>query len=152
MALKGWIDPDYAGKLRRARQDKGLTQRLVAERVGVSPQFYNDVEHGRRRPDEWTAEQIRQVLGIGYETPREKELRVALERLTRVGGEFSYNMAGPWWDELCGALSEARAALAGRGEGQRAKPPATACARCTGGDAAAKSVVISRRRGLLRRP
>lgn len=38
-------------------------------------------------------------------------LRVALERLARVGGEFSANMAGPHWEELCAALSEAREAL-----------------------------------------
>lgn len=111
MALKGWLDPEYAGKLRQARHDKGMTQRLVAERAGVSPQFYNDLEHGRRRPDEYTAHLIERVIGVCYETRREQDLRIALERLSRVAGEFSMNMAGPWWDELCGALSEAKAAL-----------------------------------------
>lgn len=35
-------------------------------------------------------------------------LRAALARLVAVGGALSMNGAGPHWDELCAALSEAR--------------------------------------------
>lgn len=42
-----------------------------------------------------------------------RAMEAALERLARVGGEFSYHMAGPHWEELCEALRQARAALRG---------------------------------------
>ena len=53
------------------------------------------------------------VDGLVQEVERLRDVEAALARLARVGDEFSANMAGPHWDELCGALSQARAALRG---------------------------------------
>lgn len=103
--------PTYGARVGAILHEKGWRQKDLAEALLLSPQYLNDVVHGRRLPRAEVAERIAEITGVRLETPREVVLREALERLTRVGGEFSMNMAGPWWDELCGALSEAKAAL-----------------------------------------
>ncbi len=37
-----------AGALRRARKAAGMTQRQIAERLDLSPQYISDIEAGRR--------------------------------------------------------------------------------------------------------
>lgn len=54
---------------------------------------------------------IDELVRLREKVERLRAIEAALCRLTRVGGEFSANMAGPHWEELCAALSEARAAL-----------------------------------------
>lgn len=36
--------------LRKWREGKGLTQRVLAEQLGVHPQYVSDIERGKRRP------------------------------------------------------------------------------------------------------
>lgn len=48
-------------ELRRLREAKGLTLRGLCEKLGVSPPFLSDVEHGRRH---LTSERLAQVAPI----------------------------------------------------------------------------------------
>ena len=48
------------------RKEKGLTQFEIAERAGVTQQFYNYIENGRRRPSVSVAKKIAAVLGFDW--------------------------------------------------------------------------------------
>ena len=55
----------FAETLKKIREEKGLTQRDVAERLGVSIQNYNQYETGKRNPKLDTKERIATALGVG---------------------------------------------------------------------------------------
>lgn len=48
--------------LRELRINAGLSQKEMAQRVGVTAQFYNYVENGKRRPSFEVAEKIAEIL------------------------------------------------------------------------------------------
>lgn len=48
-------------ELRKWRGAKGLTQRALAELLGVHPQYISDIERGKRRPGMAVAMRIRAV-------------------------------------------------------------------------------------------
>lgn len=86
----------FAAGLRRVRSDRGLTQQRVADRAGVSLQFYAALEQGKKAPSFETLDALAQVLGTTAaelfatgEPVREKrsgpsdDLRRAIERLPR---------------------------------------------------------------------
>lgn len=49
----------------------------MATLLGVSPQFYNDMEHGRRTPGDDLADRIEAEWDIPYRTPREARIEAA---------------------------------------------------------------------------
>lgn len=51
--------------LKNYRLAKGLTQRDIASKVGITEMSYQRYEHGQRTPDVRTAIRIAQVLGVG---------------------------------------------------------------------------------------
>ena len=51
-------------RLRAAREAKGWSQRITAERLGVSASTYAPWEHGRACPDKISATLIKQMLGL----------------------------------------------------------------------------------------
>ena len=56
--------PDFGGRLRAARQEQGLTQERLAERVGCAVQTIRKLEGGRRRPSYQMAARIAEVLHL----------------------------------------------------------------------------------------
>ncbi len=53
--------------LREIRNKNNLTQTELAKKAGISPQFYNFIENGHRRPSPNIAKQIANVLGFPNE-------------------------------------------------------------------------------------
>lgn len=49
------------------RKRKSLSQREIAENCAISRQYYNFIEHGRRRPSPDVAKRIAAVLGFADE-------------------------------------------------------------------------------------
>lgn len=49
-------------KLRVAREEKGMTMRALAQKIGVTPSYLCDLEHDRRNPSEDTAMKLFQAL------------------------------------------------------------------------------------------
>ena len=48
------------------RELKGLSQKYVAERVGIKQPTYSNIENGNRRPSVEVAKQIADVLGFEW--------------------------------------------------------------------------------------
>jgi transcriptional regulator with XRE-family HTH domain len=40
----------FGAKIAEARKNAGLSQKELAEKVDISPQYLNDIEHGKRNP------------------------------------------------------------------------------------------------------
>ena len=49
------------------RKRKSLSQREIAENCAISRQYYNFIEHGRRRPSPDVTKKIATVLGFADE-------------------------------------------------------------------------------------
>ncbi|MEV6927408.1 BTAD domain-containing putative transcriptional regulator [Dactylosporangium sp. NPDC051485] len=61
---------EFGARLRRHRVAAGLSQRELADRVGLSLAAIRDLEQGRtRRPHRGSAEALAEVLGLGVEEP-----------------------------------------------------------------------------------
>jgi predicted ATPase/DNA-binding XRE family transcriptional regulator len=61
-------DPStFGGRLKRLRQERGLTQDVLAERVGCATQTIRKIEGGQRRPSYQIAAKLAQELGIAPE-------------------------------------------------------------------------------------
>jgi putative transcription factor len=54
---------DFAQKIRRAREEKGLTQDEAADKIGISRLVYKRIENGLK-PDEKIARKIEKFFGI----------------------------------------------------------------------------------------
>lgn len=48
------------------RKTKDLTQQEMADLIGISRQYYNDIENGKRKPSVSTAKKIEGVLGVDW--------------------------------------------------------------------------------------
>lgn len=48
------------------RKNKGLSQKDVSERAGISQPSYCNIENGSRRPSVETAKRIAEVLGFNW--------------------------------------------------------------------------------------
>jgi predicted ATPase/DNA-binding XRE family transcriptional regulator len=72
-------DPSvFAAWLKRRRQLRGLTQDMLAERVGCATQTIRKIEGGQRRPSHQMAERLAQVLEINA-AERDAWMRAARE-------------------------------------------------------------------------
>lgn len=69
----------FGGRLRQLRQEHGLTQEMLAERVGYATQTIRKIEGGQRRPSYQVAARLADALGV----PPEE--RAAFIRLARDG-------------------------------------------------------------------
>ncbi len=54
------------GCLVEKRKEKKLTQQEIADKIGVSRQYYNDLENEKRSPSVGLAQKIGDVLGIDW--------------------------------------------------------------------------------------
>jgi putative transcriptional regulator len=52
--------------LANKRKEKGLTQQVMANKIGVSRQYYNDIENNKRQPSVGTAQKIGEILGVDW--------------------------------------------------------------------------------------
>lgn len=81
---------NFGAFLQRKREEKGITLRKMAERLGFSAPFLSDVEKDRRNPPELAKlEQIAEILGLTYEEQ-----------------ETMYNLAGKKRDSVAPDLPE----------------------------------------------
>jgi transcriptional regulator with XRE-family HTH domain len=98
----GWMsDPPRLGELlRKAREAHNLSLRKLAERVGVSPPFMSDIEHGRRWPGPEVADRLADALHITRKEfdaadERPKSLLARVEALERRVRELERRPQGP---------------------------------------------------------
>ena len=54
------------GCLVEKRKEKKLTQQEIADKIGVSRQYYTDLENEKRSPSVGLAQKIGDVLGIDW--------------------------------------------------------------------------------------
>lgn len=76
-------------RLRQARLARGWTQRETAAYAGVSPQFWNDVEFGRRAAPDGTYAAMCAAVGLASDRPAAE-----VERLRARVAELEAEVAG----------------------------------------------------------
>jgi transcriptional regulator with XRE-family HTH domain len=64
---KGLKTPDFGRALKLYRSSKGLTQAEMAERIDVSPRYYQSLEKGEKEPSLTTIQKALSGLGLSYE-------------------------------------------------------------------------------------
>ncbi len=77
MAKKAHVPPGVSTlgeAIRLLRQERGLTLRALAERVGVSAPFLSDIEHNRRKTEK--IKEIAKVLDVPIEELQQLDGRV----------------------------------------------------------------------------
>lgn len=80
------FDPEAMGmRIRRKRQELGLTQAQFAKRVGVSTSFYGHIERGTRVPSIDTLVIIANTLNVGIDALLRDSLKIPI-RLDPTGG------------------------------------------------------------------
>jgi transcriptional regulator with XRE-family HTH domain len=65
-------DTGFGSRLRHLREAAGLTQKQLADRLGVGPSRVSDLERGHREPGWRVACQIADALGVSVEQFRSK--------------------------------------------------------------------------------
>jgi len=58
------IVPDFASRIRNAREKKGLTHEELAARANIKESFITRIESDKARPDITTAQKLEKTLGI----------------------------------------------------------------------------------------
>jgi len=53
-----------AKKIRQYRKEAGLTQEIMAEKLGLSSKYIRFIENGRRRPSLKVVYKIAKILGV----------------------------------------------------------------------------------------
>ncbi len=62
----------FGKRIKEARLDRGLTLRVVADKLGVSLPYLSDIENDRRNPpDKGKLEQLMNILSLSIEERRE---------------------------------------------------------------------------------
>lgn len=77
----------FVAALRRRREEAGLSQRALAERVGLSESLIRLIEQGKKRP---TPRTIRMLLGV-------RELGLAVEHLVPAAVPARHKEPLNWW-------------------------------------------------------
>lgn len=72
-------------RIRRKRQEQGLTQAQFAKKIGVSTSFYGHIERGSRTPSIDTLVIIANALNVGLDALLRDSLKVPI-RLDPSGG------------------------------------------------------------------
>jgi len=58
------VVPDFASRIRKAREGKGLSQGELAARANIKESFIIRIENEKARPDITTAQKLEKTLGI----------------------------------------------------------------------------------------
>lgn len=80
-------EPTVASKIKQAREQAGLTQAQLAEKVGTTPQNISQYERGIRNPKIETIEKIAKSLNL-----KVQDFVQADEHLSKAASEFSEAM------------------------------------------------------------
>ena len=84
---------EFGNKLRKAREEKGITQQTLAEKLFVTRQTVSNWECGKRYPDLITTKRISQILEVSLDDLlSEKEMTKELKRDSAVWSEIAYNV------------------------------------------------------------
>lgn len=70
--------------IRRLRDEQDLSLRELAKRVGCTPPFISDIEHGRRHPSDQVLAEFARVLNVAVEELRQRDVRAPIEDIKRV--------------------------------------------------------------------
>jgi transcriptional regulator with XRE-family HTH domain len=70
--------------IRRVRDEQDISLREFAKRIGCTPPFVSDLEHGRRNPSEEVFAEIARVLGVSQEELRKRDMRAPIDEIKRV--------------------------------------------------------------------
>src|SRR5690349_9018821 len=70
--------------IRRVRDERDMSLREFARRIGCTPPFVSDVEHDRRNPSEDLLVEMARVLAVSQEELRKRDLRVPVDIIKRV--------------------------------------------------------------------
>lgn len=54
------------GLLEERRKNKQITQQAIADKIGVSRQYYNELENGKRLPSVKIAKKIGVILDVDW--------------------------------------------------------------------------------------
>lgn len=81
-------------RLREARESRGLLQKDVALAAGLSPQYLNDIEFGRRVAPAATYERLCVVLGIPNHRPDAEVARLRAE-IDALNARFAQQPSAP---------------------------------------------------------
>ena len=78
--------------IRRIRIRKGLSQKELAEKAGMSNVLLNNYEHGLRNPKAETLQRIAQALGVSPEVLQGEEMSEmqAKKRLYAIFSQFGH--------------------------------------------------------------
>jgi putative transcriptional regulator len=66
--MQAMLHERFMANMRRIREDRGLTQRELGERMDVSAPYIAELEAGRHTPSLKLAERVAEALGITTET------------------------------------------------------------------------------------
>ena len=86
--------PSFADRLRKAREDKGLSQAQLAEKSGMQPSAISHFEAGRRSPSFDNLRSLSDALGVSTDHLLGREQRVGVagpvaEKLFRNAGQIN---------------------------------------------------------------
>lgn len=70
--------------IRRVRDEQDISLREFAKRIGCTPPFVSDLEHGRRNPSEDVFAEIARVLGVSLDELRKRDMRAPIDDIKRV--------------------------------------------------------------------
>jgi transcriptional regulator with XRE-family HTH domain len=70
--------------IRRLRDERDISLRELAKRVGCTPPFISDVEHGRRHPSDEVRAEIARVLEVSLDELRQRDVRAPIEDIKRI--------------------------------------------------------------------
>lgn len=70
--------------IRRLRDEKDISLREFAKRIGCTPPFLSDVELGRRNPSDEMLAKIAQELEVEERELRKRDMRAPIEEIKRV--------------------------------------------------------------------
>lgn len=70
--------------IRRMRDERDISLREFAKRIGCTPPFVSDMEHGRRNPSDEVLGEIARVLEVSEEELRKRDMRAPIEDIKRV--------------------------------------------------------------------
>lgn len=86
-------------RLKKTRLEKGLTQKQIAELLGISYQNYQQWERGTRNPKENTVQMIADVLDVSaeYLTGREYQIDLSMYHPTEKDMEAIKNLINEYF-------------------------------------------------------
>ena len=64
--MKEGDNMSFSDRLKRARKHVGMTQKAIADNLGITPQSYAQYETNKRTPKKETIQKIAKILNLGY--------------------------------------------------------------------------------------